>query len=174
MMSATLPPQYSPHRLIVNYENNLYGSFLRWSNLIVVFYIKQLHHNVSFIKRRYISNNYNYHYYYCFNYFFLGNVFWYIVMQSPCFCKWTWILNWSKSILLVDILTQNSLTILGFIDHSSRCRLDVYVIAHTEEELCSTNMDTFFKICKAVKVKRVNKIWLRMSITNINLLPFKI
>ena len=33
-------------------------------------------------------------------------------------CKWPWILNWSKWVLLVDISTQILLTIMGSICHS--------------------------------------------------------
>ena len=41
-----------------------------------------------------------------------------------------------------------------YIDHSSRCKLDFYVIAHTKEKSCK-QIDTFLKICNAIKVKRV-------------------
>ena len=61
--------------------------------------------------------------------FFLRNVFWYTGTQRPRFYKWPWILNWSKLILLVYIPTQILLAIIGFIDQSSRCKLNVYVIA---------------------------------------------
>ena len=64
---------------------------------------------------------------------FLLCEFWYTGIQSPRFCKWPWILNWSKWILLVDIQTQLLLTTMGSIYHSSRCKLDVYLIAHTHQ-----------------------------------------
>ena len=86
--------------------------------------------------------------------------------SNPCFCEWPWILIWSKWIFLADIPAQILLTIMGYIDHSSRCKLDVYIIAHTKEKPCTTN-DTFCKICKAMSVKRVSKIWLKMSIATI-------
>ena len=53
-------------------------------------------------------------------------------IQSLRFCKWLWILNWSKWILVVDIPTQILLTILLFIDNSLRCKLKVYIITHTK------------------------------------------
>ena len=47
--------------------------------------------------------------------------------------------------------TQIFLTIIkvGSIDHSSRCKLDVYVRAHIKAK----QINTILKICKAVKVK---------------------
>ena len=63
---------------------------------------------------------------------FLWNEFWYTGIQSPHLCKWPWTLNWSKWILLVDIPTQILLTIMGYINYSSRCKLDVYIISHTK------------------------------------------
>ena len=69
--------------------------------------------------------------------FFLPNESWYTNIYSPRFCKWPWILNWSKWILLVDIPTQILFTIIGSIDYSSRCKLDIYVIAHTKEKPCT-------------------------------------
>ena len=53
---------------------------------------------------------------------FLWNLFWYTGIQSPHFCQWPWILNLSKWTLLVDIPTWILLTIMGSIDHSSRCK----------------------------------------------------
>ena len=87
-------------------------------------------------------------------------------IQSSRFCKRPWILNWSKWILLIDIPTQIFLTIMGSIDHYSRSKLDFYVIARTKRSH-ARQIDTFHKICKCI-VKRVSKIWLRMSITNIH------
>ena len=68
------------------------------------------------------------------------------------FCKWLWIFNWTKWILVVYIPTQILLTILLSIDHSSRCKLKVYINLQ--------QIDTFHEIGigKAVKVKRVSKI----------------
>ena len=100
-----------------------------------------------------------------FRLFFRRNKFWHTGIQSSRFRKWPWMLNWNK--WLVDIPTQILLTITGYIDYSSRCKLDVYVIAHTKEKPCKTNW-YLCKMCKAMKVKRVSKIWLGMSITNIN------
>ena len=57
---------------------------------------------------------------------FLRYDFWCTGIQSPRFCKWLWIFNQSKWILVVDIPTQILLTILLSIDHSSRCKLKVY------------------------------------------------
>ena len=60
-------------------------------------------------------------------------------IQSLGFCKWPWILNWSKWILVVDIPTQILITIQLSIDHSSRCKLKVYIITHTKEKPSATN-----------------------------------
>ena len=61
-------------------------------------------------------------------------------IQSPCFCKWPLILNWSKWILLTDILTHILITIMVSIDPFSRCKLNVCVIPHTRRsEPCTTN-----------------------------------
>ena len=73
--------------------------------------------------------------------------------------------------LLVDIPTQIMRTITGSIDNFSRCKLDIYTIA---QEKPAEQIDSFRKICKAMKVQRVSKSWLRMSITNIHLLQFRI
>ena len=52
--------------------------------------------------------------------------------------------------------------ILLSIDHSSRCKLKVYIITHTKEKPSTTNR-YFSQISKAMKVKRVSKIWVRLS-----------
>ena len=56
------------------------------------------------------------------------------------FCKRLWILNFSKLILVVDIPTQSLLTILISIDHSSRCKLKVYIVIHTKDKPYTTNL----------------------------------
>ena len=88
--------------------------------------------------------------------------------KSTYFCKCLWILNWSKQILfVVDIPTQNLLTILLSIDHSSRCKLKVYIITNTKEKPSTINWFFSRKIGKPMKVKRVSKIWVRRSSTSI-------
>ena len=54
------------------------------------------------------------------------------------FAKWLWILNWSKWIV-VDIPARTLLTVLLFIDYSSRCKLKFYIITHTKEKPSMTN-----------------------------------
>ena len=90
-----------------------------------------------------------------FRLFFFKFEFWYTGIQNHQFCKWPWVLNWSKLILLVDIITQTLLHIMGFIDHSSMCKLNVYTIAHTIKRSHAQHIDTIRKI----KVKRVGKRW---------------
>ena len=68
------------------------------------------------------------------------------------------VLNWSKWMLVVDIPTQILLTILLFIDYSSRCKLKVYLITHTKRETITKKLMFFIKLVKAMKVKRVSKI----------------
>ena len=72
--------------------------------------------------------------------------------------------------MVVDIPTQILLTILLSIDYYSRCKLKVYILIHIKEK----PIDIFHKTDKARKVKRVSKIWVRMSTTDIHLLQFKI
>ena len=79
-----------------------------------------------------------------------------------------------KWILVVDIPTKNLLTILLSIDYSWRCKLKVYIITHIKEKSSMTHWYFFAKSVKAMKVKRVSKIWVRMSTTNIHLLQCKI
>ena len=45
-------------------------------------------------------------------------------------------LNWDKWILVVDIPTQILLIILLPFDHSSWCKLKVYIVTHTKENIC--------------------------------------
>ena len=66
---------------------------------------------------------------------FLWYEFWCTSIQSLHFCKWLWILNWTKWILLVDSITQILNTILIYIYHSL-----VYIIIHTKEKLSTTNL----------------------------------
>ena len=75
--------------------------------------------------------------------------------------------------IVVDIPPQILLTILLSIDHSSRCKLKVYMITHTMRNYLR-QIDIFIKIVKAKKVKRVNKIWVRMLTTNIHSIQFEI
>ena len=56
------------------------------------------------------------------------------MIQSQRFCKWPWILNWSKWILVVDIPTQILLTVLLSIDPSSRCKLKVWALQSHQRE----------------------------------------
>ena len=65
--------------------------------------------------------------------------------------------DWGE-LLLVDIQTEILLTMMGSIDHFSKCKLGVYVIAHTKEKPYTANW-YLCKICKATKVRRVSKIW---------------
>ena len=72
--------------------------------------------------------------------YFLWNESWYTSIQIPRFCKCHWILKWSKWILLIAIPTQVLLTIMGStVDRSSRCKLNVYIIAHIKEKPCTAN-----------------------------------
>ena len=101
-----------------------------------------------------------------------GDWVWYTSIQKSSFCKWPWILNWRKWIPLVDSPTQILLTIIGSIDHSSRCKLNDYVKL-TPKRSPAQHIDTFRKICKAMEVKRVSKIMIEnKSITIIHLLQF--
>ena len=75
----------------------------------------------------------------------------------------------SKWILLVDIWSQILLIIL--LSTLQGVNLNVYIITHTKEKP-STTIDTFRKISKTIEVKRVSKIWIRMSTTYIHLLQF--
>ena len=104
---------------------------------------------------------------------FTSYEFWWTGIQSPRFCKGFWIISWSKWILVVDIPNQILLSILWSTNHSLRCKLKVYIITQTKEKP-STKINIFRKIGKAMKVKRVSKIWVRISTTNIYLLQFKI
>ena len=84
----------------------------------------------------------------------LRNKVWYTGIQSPHFYKWTWILNWSKWILLVDIPTQIVLSIES-IDHSSRCKLDVYAIHSTHQREAVYNKSKIFRnVFKAINIKK--------------------
>ena len=67
--------------------------------------------------------------------------------------------------------TQILLTILLSIHHFSRCKLKVYI---TPKRNHLRQLNSFRKIGKTLKVKRVSKIWVRMSTINIHLFPFKI
>ena len=51
---------------------------------------------------------------------FLWYEFWCSEIQGPRFCKYFWISNLTKWILVVNIPTQILLTILLSIDHSSK------------------------------------------------------
>ena len=51
--------------------------------------------------------------------------------------------------------------------------MNVYIIANTKEKPSMTNW-YFSKSCKATKVKRVSKIWIRMATNDILLLQFRI
>ena len=83
--------------------------------------------------------------------------------------KWLWILNWSKWILVVDILTQILLTILLSMDHSSMCKFEsLHNSLHQRETVCGKfYIYIFFKIGKVTEVKRIRKICVTMSTTNI-------
>ena len=103
------------------------------------------------------------------DFFFSQNEFWYTSVRNRRFCKWPWILNLSKYYIS---RYNNSilLTIMGCTDHSSRGKLDVYVTrANSKEKPCTTNW-YLCKICKAMKVTSVSKIWVKMCNTiNIHL-----
>ena len=79
--------------------------------------------------------------------------FWCTDTQRPRFCKWHWVLNWRKRILVVDIPTQNLLTISLSIDHSSRYKWKVNIITHTKDKLSTTNWYSSQNWYKAMKVK---------------------
>ena len=76
--------------------------------------------------------------------------FWCTGIHSPRFCKWLWLLNWSKWILVMDIPPKILLllTIFLSIDHSSRCKLDVYIITYTKEKPSWTNWYLFAKLTR--------------------------
>ena len=88
--------------------------------------------------------------------FFFGFELWCTGINFP-FCKLLWILNQTFSSRHSN---QILLTVLLSNDHSSRCKLKVYIIICTKEKPFT---DTF---SKAIKVKRVSKIWVRMSPPN--------
>ena len=44
-----------------------------------------------------------------------------------------------KKMNTIIVPTQILLTIMGYIDHSLRCKLDIYVMAHTKQKPCATN-----------------------------------
>ena len=71
----------------------------------------------------------------------------------------------SKLISVVDIPTQILLTILLSIDNSSRGKLKV--CTHTKENPSTIKYDISRKIGKPIKVKRMSKIWVRISTTKI-------
>ena len=87
--------------------------------------------------------------------YFLWNEFWCIGIQSPRFCRWHWILNWSKmEIICTNIPTQILLTIMRSNDRSSRFKLRVYIIANFKEKKNIHNKLILF-------TKSVIKIWSR-------------
>ena len=92
---------------------------------------------------------------------FLQNEFWCTGIQSPCFCKWVWILNWSKWILVV-YPTQILISLLLSTDHSSRCKLNVDIITYMKEKPSTTNWYFFAKLVRQWKSKE-SKIWVRMT-----------
>ena len=73
--------------------------------------------------------------------FSLRNEFWCTGIESPRFCKWLWILNCSKWMLVVGIPTKILLTKLLSIDHSSGCKLKV----------CETIYDKLIYFAKLVR-----------------------
>ena len=84
---------------------------------------------------------------------FLQKEFWHTGISSSRFWKWPWILNWRKWILLVDIPVQILLTIMGSIDFSSRCKLDIYVIAHTPKWNLAQKLLPFARFVRQLKSK---------------------
>ena len=92
--------------------------------------------------------------------FLLGNEFWYTSVENPYFFPND--LEFSIEVMniyiSIDILTQ-ILLIMGSIDYSSTCKLNVHVIAHTKEK--HNKLTRFFG--KTMEVAEVSKIWLRMS-----------
>ena len=61
------------------------------------------------------------------------------------------------------------LILFFIIDQLSRCKLKDYILTHTKKKPLTTNQYFF-----AIKVRRVSKLWVRMSTTNIHLLKFKV
>ena len=76
------------------------------------------------------------------------------------------------------IPTQVVLTILLYIDHSSRCALNVAahnncIITYIKEKTLH-NINIFREISKLMKIKRLSKIYVRISTTLIHISKFKI
>ena len=88
---------------------------------------------------------------------FAANAVWCVGIQRLRFCKWLWILDWSIwKPSVVDIPTQILLTILLSIDHSSRCKLKVYIVAHNKSHQRETIHHKSLLTAKLVKVKKSN------------------
>ena len=71
--------------------------------------------------------------------------FWYTSIQSLCFYKWLWILNWSKWILVADILTQillTLLTLLPYYQFCEKCGFLVNGLSLWYELLCNLSIYT--------------------------------